>query len=137
MGHDGVFVHIAEKWYLPKATWSDSTFRENLRKELAKLKPNLIGNVAPNLMLIQIPSDHFRIAYDIYSNTLTVTSKKKKKKKKNSVIAESPKGVVTDKLGLIWMELKLAYGADAKHIQSEPFTVENNTKSYRTFSRHT
>jgi thiol-disulfide isomerase/thioredoxin len=62
MGHDGVFVHIAEKWYLPKATWSDSTFRENLRKDIAKLKPNLIGNVAPNLMLIQIPSDHFRIA---------------------------------------------------------------------------
>lgn len=62
MGHDGVFVHIAEKWYLPYATWSDSTFKANLRKDIAKLKPNLLGNTAPNLMLIQLPTDHFRIA---------------------------------------------------------------------------
>jgi thiol-disulfide isomerase/thioredoxin len=62
MGHDGVFVHVAEQWYLPYATWSDSTFKANLKKDIAKLKPNLLGNTAPNLMLIQVPTDHFKVA---------------------------------------------------------------------------
>jgi thiol-disulfide isomerase/thioredoxin len=62
MGHDGVFVHLAEKWYLPYATWSDSTFKANLKKDIAKVKPNIIGNVAPNMTVIEIPAEHFMIA---------------------------------------------------------------------------
>jgi thiol-disulfide isomerase/thioredoxin len=59
MGHDGVFVHLAEKWYLPYATWSDSTFKATLKKDIAKVKPSLIGNIAPNLTVIRLPSTHF------------------------------------------------------------------------------
>ncbi len=62
MGQDAVFVHMAEKWYLPFATWSDQKYIDNLKKEVAKTKPNLIGNVAPDLKLIDVPSDHFMVA---------------------------------------------------------------------------
>ncbi len=62
MGMDAVLVHIAEKWYLPYATWSDQEFKDKLKKEIAKKKPNLIGNIAPNLKLIEVSSDHFMAA---------------------------------------------------------------------------
>jgi thiol-disulfide isomerase/thioredoxin len=59
MGMDAVFVHIADQYYLPYATWSDSAFREKLKKEVAHKKPNLIGKIAPNVKLVQLPADHF------------------------------------------------------------------------------
>jgi thiol-disulfide isomerase/thioredoxin len=62
MGMDAVFIHIAEKWYLPLATWSDKEFKDKLVKEISKKKPNLLGNKAPDLKLIEIPEEHFRVA---------------------------------------------------------------------------
>jgi thiol-disulfide isomerase/thioredoxin len=62
MGMDAVFVHIAEKYYIPNATWSSKDYITNLKKEIAKTKPNLIGKVAPNLNLIEIQPDHFMAA---------------------------------------------------------------------------
>jgi len=62
MGMDAVFVHIAEKWYLPFATWSDKEFKDKLQKEVNKKKPNLLGNIAPNLKLIEVSADHFMAA---------------------------------------------------------------------------
>jgi hypothetical protein len=62
MGQDAVLVHIAEKWYIPYATWSTKDFTDKLKKEVAKKKPNLIGNLAPNLKLIEITNDHFMAA---------------------------------------------------------------------------
>jgi len=62
MGMDAAFVHIAEKWYLPFATWSDQAFKDKLQKEVKKKKPNLIGNIAPDLKLIELPKDHFLAA---------------------------------------------------------------------------
>ena len=62
MGMDAVLVHIAEKWYLPYATWSDNDFKEKLKKEIAKKKPNQLGYIAPNLKLVQVPNDHFLVA---------------------------------------------------------------------------
>ena len=62
VGMDAVFVHIAEKYYIPYATWSSKEFTENLKKEVAKLKPTLIGQFAPNIKLVELAADHFQIA---------------------------------------------------------------------------
>lgn len=50
MGLDSVFVHVAEKYVLQKNVLAVSDeFKENLRKRVELLKPNLIGKPAPNL----------------------------------------------------------------------------------------
>jgi len=52
MGMDKLFVDIAENYYLKdKAPWADSTFLAKLTDRVTKLKPNLVGNVAPDLKL--------------------------------------------------------------------------------------
>jgi thiol-disulfide isomerase/thioredoxin len=63
MVHENVWVHIAEKWYIPHATFSGVDFIENLKKEVTKRKPNLIGQHAPPLEMLQVlPPDHFKAA---------------------------------------------------------------------------
>jgi hypothetical protein len=59
MGMDAVYVHLGENYYLPYATWADSTFKGKLRKDIAHKKPNLIGKIAPDIKLVQLPVDHF------------------------------------------------------------------------------
>lgn len=59
MGMDAVQVHIAEKYYLTDAWWSDEKFIADLEDRISKLKPLLIGNVAPDAQLLVVPSDHF------------------------------------------------------------------------------
>ncbi len=52
MGMDGVYVHIAEKYYLTgKTPWSDSTFLAGLKERVAHIKPNLLGRKAPDLRM--------------------------------------------------------------------------------------
>jgi len=52
MGMENVFVHLTEKYYLSgMAEWADSTLLANLRKRVEELKPNLIGNIAPQMLL--------------------------------------------------------------------------------------
>jgi thiol-disulfide isomerase/thioredoxin len=62
VGMDGIFIYFAEKYYLPNATWADDKFKKNLKKDIAKIKPNLVGNIAPNIPLIEVPTDHFMVA---------------------------------------------------------------------------
>ena len=57
MGHDAVFVHIAEKHYLPKAYWSDSEYVTKLKDGIAKKKPNLLGKIAPKLVMQTLSTD--------------------------------------------------------------------------------
>ncbi len=53
MGHDAVLVHILEDYYLNgKADWIDDTSLDKMREEVAFLKPNLIGQSAPPLNLV-------------------------------------------------------------------------------------
>lgn len=59
MGFDAVFVHIAENWYIPKATFSDTTFIRQTRKTVAAMKPLLLGQLAPDLHMLSLPEDHF------------------------------------------------------------------------------
>jgi thiol-disulfide isomerase/thioredoxin len=62
VGMDAVFVYFAEKHFLPNATWVEKKIADNIRADIAKIKPNLIGNPAPALQLIDVPTDHFLIA---------------------------------------------------------------------------
>jgi thiol-disulfide isomerase/thioredoxin len=62
IGADGIFVHISEKWFIPYATWADKESMAKLKKEIAKMKPSLIGNIAPNIKLVEVPKEHFLIA---------------------------------------------------------------------------
>jgi hypothetical protein len=62
MGMDAVFVHIAEKYYIPEADWSDSTYIEKLKKAVAKTKHLLLGKKSPNFKMVHVPSAHFKAA---------------------------------------------------------------------------
>lgn len=62
IGMDGVYFHIAEYYYIPDATWSSVEFLSTLKENLAKNKPTLIGQIAPNLIMRQVPEEHFGMA---------------------------------------------------------------------------
>lgn len=63
MGHDAVWVGIAEKWFLNYAYWSDSAYLDQIREEVDKKKPNLIGKKAPAIPdLMAIPSDVLKLS---------------------------------------------------------------------------
>jgi len=63
IAHENVWVHIADKWYIPFAKWSADDYIEKLKKEVADRKPNLIGNLAPPIeMLMVLSPDHFKAA---------------------------------------------------------------------------
>ena len=52
MGYDKVFVHIAEKYYLtPDAYWADSTLKAKIHERVVKIKPNILGEVAYNMVM--------------------------------------------------------------------------------------
>ena len=60
---ENVWVHLAEKWYIPYATFSSADYLENLQKEVEKKKPNLMGKLAPPMEMLRIlPPDHFKAA---------------------------------------------------------------------------
>jgi thiol-disulfide isomerase/thioredoxin len=59
MGFDAVYVHIAEKWYIPKATFSDTAFISQTRVNVAAMKPLLLGQTAIDLHMLSLPEDHF------------------------------------------------------------------------------
>lgn len=64
MGMDAVYIHIAEKYYIPEASWSDQEFIDKLKERVEKSKPTLIGQVAHDFQLVSLPSDHFIAAAD-------------------------------------------------------------------------
>ncbi len=52
MGHDAVMVKLADEIYLSgKADWVSDEFKENLRKEVELIRPNLIGKKAHDLVM--------------------------------------------------------------------------------------
>ncbi len=52
MGHDAIFVHLADKYYLTgKADWMEEKSLNKIRDRVLRLKPNLIGKKAPEIIL--------------------------------------------------------------------------------------
>jgi len=64
MGMDAVYIHIADRYYLPEADWSDPEFIEKLKERVEKAKPTLIGQKATDIQLVRINADHFIAATD-------------------------------------------------------------------------
>jgi thiol-disulfide isomerase/thioredoxin len=115
---ENVWVHIAEKWYIPFAHWSTDEYIENLKKEVPKRKPNLIGKPAPPLENLTIlPPEHFKAAaldttikFDVYAGVI-IQDFRKELKSKYTVIyfweyscGHCQKGI--RELFNIWQELK-------------------------------
>lgn len=66
MGMDKVFIEISEKYYLSgEATWADSTFLAKIRERVEKEKPNLIGNIAPDLQKMETYEKQFVSLHEI------------------------------------------------------------------------
>jgi thiol-disulfide isomerase/thioredoxin len=64
MGMDAVYIHLAEKYYISEASWSDKEFIDKLKERVEKSKPTLIGQTARDIQLVNLPGDHFIAAAD-------------------------------------------------------------------------
>ena len=61
--YENIWTHIVDKWYIPFAKWNTEESIENMKKDVEKKKPTLIGNYAPPMeMLVVLPTDHFKAA---------------------------------------------------------------------------
>jgi hypothetical protein len=63
MGFDKVFVHIVDKYYVTgQTTWITRSVNENIIKKANKIRPLLMGQVAPNMIMqdtnLQLVSMH-------------------------------------------------------------------------------
>ena len=59
MGMDAVYIHLAEKYYIPEANWSEEQFISDLKERVKKAKPTLIGRIPPNEEMVSVPFEHF------------------------------------------------------------------------------
>jgi thiol-disulfide isomerase/thioredoxin len=65
MGHDAVVVHLADRVYLAgKAPWAAKEYIDDLRKKVERLRPNLIGGKAPELLMNSF-SGYYVSLYDV------------------------------------------------------------------------
>lgn len=62
VGMDAIFIYIAEKYYIPEATWADKKFKEDLKERVIKQSPLLLGKIAPDVQLVWVDDDHFKVA---------------------------------------------------------------------------
>ncbi len=63
MGMEKVVVALAEKYYLSGvATWADKEFLTKLQDRVSKMKPNLVGNIAPDLKLETIEGEFVKLS---------------------------------------------------------------------------
>ncbi len=62
MGMDAAMVALAERYYLSGyADWVDEEFITKLEERVTKLKPNLIGNKAPDLKLLSPNNEYYKL----------------------------------------------------------------------------
>ena len=65
MGHDAVMVKLADDIYLSgKADWTTQEWRDNLKKEIDRIRPNLIGVKAHDLVMNTF-TGVYRSLYDL------------------------------------------------------------------------
>jgi len=63
MGMDGVFVAVAERYYLGgQAWWADQKLLDKIAERVNAIKPNIIGNVAPDLWLPNPNGKYYRLS---------------------------------------------------------------------------
>ncbi len=61
MSHENAYIHIADKYYIPDAEWSDRAFIDELKKKVKRAKPALLGNIAPEIKVIVLPRDEVSV----------------------------------------------------------------------------
>ncbi len=72
MGMENVFVYVAENYYMQgKADWADPALLSKIEKRVRELKPNLIGNTAPPMFLLDT-LDHRVSLYEINRDYLVL-----------------------------------------------------------------
>jgi len=59
---ENIWVHIAQKWYIPQASWSDFAYMERLKHEVKMRLPNLIGEKAPDFAATVLSTNDFLAA---------------------------------------------------------------------------
>lgn len=64
MGMEASFVAIAEKYFIGKKTWADSTTMHRIAQQVALNRPNLLGKKAPNLKL-KSSEEGYKSLYDV------------------------------------------------------------------------
>jgi hypothetical protein len=65
MGHDAIMVKLADDIYLTsKADWVSKEFKDDLRKQIDLIRPNLIGRKAENLIMDSYKGIHVAL-YDV------------------------------------------------------------------------
>ena len=65
MGYDKIFVHMVDRYFRDnKHDWVSETMYENLLDRADRIKPLLLGNYAPELVLIDT-SNKFRSLYEL------------------------------------------------------------------------
>jgi thiol-disulfide isomerase/thioredoxin len=65
MGHDAVVVHMADKVYLAgKAPWASKEYLDDLEKRVSRLRHNLIGMKASELLMGSFAGHHVSL-YDV------------------------------------------------------------------------
>ncbi|HLF34583.1 MAG TPA: thioredoxin-like domain-containing protein [Cyclobacteriaceae bacterium] len=63
MGMERVFVNLAEKYYMQgKAYWADSSLVAKFSQRVREMKPNLVGNIAPDMQLLDTLMKPVRLA---------------------------------------------------------------------------
>lgn len=62
MGRDKVYFHIAEKYYIPEASWSSPDYIADLEENLEKHRHVFMYEPAPDFGLIGLPPEHFAMA---------------------------------------------------------------------------
>jgi thiol-disulfide isomerase/thioredoxin len=70
MGFDRIFVHVVDTYYIThRATWERPSVVENLIKKANRLRPILIGEIPPNMIMIDTNNQPVSM-YSIKSNFL-------------------------------------------------------------------
>ncbi len=147
MGLDAVFVHMIEKYVQTNQTWwYDSTQKAKLIERAKKISPNLIGNKAPNLKMLDMymnPIDMSEIKSDwliIVFWEATCGHCKKEIPKLDSLYKEllRPNGVEVWGVNLegdqkVWMDYVNEHHLEWINVW-DPYNTTNFRKSYDIYS---
>jgi peroxiredoxin len=72
MGYDKIFVHMVDNYFRGKRhDWVSETMYENLVERADRIKPILIGNYAPELILIDT-NDQFKSLYELNNDYVII-----------------------------------------------------------------
>jgi thiol-disulfide isomerase/thioredoxin len=74
MSAENVYVHVAEKYYIPEADWSEKKFIDDLKTKVEHKKNCLLGHQSKDIELEALPSDSVSLI-PIYDQLKKITEK--------------------------------------------------------------